>query len=83
MAKIETYSTATPLGDDLLLGSDDSATNATKNFTVDSLLTFVNAGSVPASASATGTKGMMAVASGYLYVCVDTNQWERVVIATW
>ena len=83
MAKIETYSTATPLGDDLLLGSDDSATNATKNFTVDALLTFVNAGSVPGAADDPGTKGMMAVASGYLYVCVATDEWERVAIATW
>ena len=81
MAKIETYSTAIPLGDDLLLGSDDNDSNATKNFTVDSLLTFANAGAVP-TASSTGTKGQLAVASGLLYVCVATDTWERVAIAT-
>ena len=82
MAKIETYSTATPLGDDLLLGSDDNDSNATKNFTVDSILTFANAGSVPGTAADPGTKGQLAVVSGFLYVCVDDGEWERVAIAT-
>jgi len=37
MAKIETYSTATAAGTDLLVGTDVNASNATKNFTVQSL----------------------------------------------
>jgi len=39
--------------------------------------------SVPASATSTGRFGMFAVASGYLYVCTDTNTWERVALSTW
>jgi hypothetical protein len=38
---------------------------------------------VPASAIATGTAGQLAYASGWLYVCVATNTWQRVAIATW
>lgn len=39
--------------------------------------------SVPANASATGTAGEIAYASGFLYICVATNTWQRVAIATW
>jgi len=38
---------------------------------------------VPASASATGTTGDIAWASGFVYVCVATNTWQRAPIATW
>lgn len=38
---------------------------------------------VPASAGATGTAGQIAYASGFLYICVATNTWQRVAIATW
>lgn len=38
---------------------------------------------VPASASAPGVAGQMRYAIGYLYVCVATNTWQRVAIATW
>jgi len=37
----------------------------------------------PASASATGTAGMIAWDSFYIYVCTATNTWKRVAIATW
>ena len=47
----------------------------------------VHAGTVsstaPANATATGTAGQIAFDSGHLYVCVDTDQWCRVAIATW
>lgn len=39
--------------------------------------------SVPASASASGTAGNMAIDSSYLYICVATDTWKRVAIATW
>ena len=39
--------------------------------------------SVPASAGAAGTAGQAAYESGFLYICVATNTWERVAIATW
>lgn len=38
---------------------------------------------VPASAAASGTAGQLAYASGQLYICVATNTWQRVAIATW
>lgn len=48
-------------------------------------LAFVDTALVPAPASATavGEKGQLATDGAYLYVCIDTNTWERVAIATW
>jgi hypothetical protein len=37
----------------------------------------------PASAVATGTAGDICWDSSYIYVCVSTNTWKRVAIATW
>lgn len=37
----------------------------------------------PATASATGTAGTICWDSGYIYVCVATNTWKRVAVATW
>ena len=42
MAKISTYSTTAPVGTDLLLGTDEGSSNATKNFTVSELKTFIS-----------------------------------------
>ena len=38
---------------------------------------------VPASATATGTKGDIAYDSGYMYVCTDTNTWKRTQLSSW
>lgn len=38
---------------------------------------------VPASATAPGTPGQLRYASGFLYVCVASNVWQRVALATW
>tara|TARA_B100001093_G_C26212877_1_gene752783 strand:- start:349 stop:600 length:252 start_codon:yes stop_codon:yes gene_type:complete len=83
MAKIDSYSTATPTENDLLLGSDSDASNATKNFNVGALRDYMITSSVPATASSTGVAGTLAYDSNYLYVCVATNTWKRVAIATW
>ena len=37
----------------------------------------------PTSASDTGTAGEVRIVSGFLYCCVATDTWQRVVIATW
>lgn len=37
----------------------------------------------PASASDTGTAGMIAWDSDYIYVCTATDTWKRVGISTW
>lgn len=39
--------------------------------------------SVPASASASGTAGSIAYSSTHFYVCVATNTWRRVTLASW
>lgn len=44
--------------------------------------TFPNWVDVPATASSTGTAGQVAYASGFLYICVASNTWQRVAIAT-
>ncbi len=45
MAKISSYTTVTPVGADLLIGTDDvGGTNATKNFTADSIAALAGAG---------------------------------------
>ena len=38
---------------------------------------------VPATAASPGDVGNWAAESGFLYICVATNTWERVAIATW
>jgi hypothetical protein len=38
---------------------------------------------VPASASANGIAGQTAVDSGFIYVCVATNTWQRAALSTW
>jgi hypothetical protein len=37
----------------------------------------------PASATASGTAGTVLFTSDFIYVCVATNSWKRVAIATW
>lgn len=43
----------------------------------------ISTGTAPSTATSTGTKGQIAYASGFLYVCVATNTWQRVALATW
>lgn len=72
---------------DVGLGNVDNTADASKPVSTDQQTALdgkLNTwASVPASASATGTAGQMAYASGYLYICVGTDTWERVAIATW
>ncbi len=37
----------------------------------------------PASATAAGVAGTVVWDASYIYVCVATNTWKRVAIATW
>lgn len=39
--------------------------------------------SAPGTAGSSGQTGTIAFDSGYIYVCVATNTWKRVAIATW
>ncbi len=38
---------------------------------------------VPATAAATGFAGQISWDSGFIYICVATDTWKRVAIATW
>lgn len=38
---------------------------------------------IPANSSDTGVTGQVTWDSGFIYICVDTNTWKRVAIATW
>jgi len=40
-------------------------------------------GTAPASATAAGVAGEIRVVSGFIYVCVATNTWQRTALATW
>lgn len=60
--------------------------HTTANFTVPVISTGnlrIASPTVPAAANSAGTAGDIAWASGFLYVCVATNTWQRVAIATW
>ena len=43
----------------------------------------VQTSQTPASAGASGTTGEIAWDANYIYVCVATNSWKRVLISTW
>lgn len=43
----------------------------------------VNLGTAPASAISTGAQGDVVWTTDYIYVCIATNTWKRVAIATW
>lgn len=43
---------------------------------------FPNWVTVPASASADGVAGQVAYEPGFFYICVSSNVWQRVAIAT-
>lgn len=58
----------------ITITDDDEVTIAEKT------PTFVEA---PESASSDGVAGQIAIADGFLYVCVDDNTWQRAAIATW
>ena len=38
---------------------------------------------VPATAAAPGYPGQIAYATGFLYICITVDTWEKCVIATW
>ena len=39
--------------------------------------------SVPGTSNSTGTPGQVAYATGFFYVCVANNTWERATLTTW
>ena len=43
----------------------------------------LNAPTVPASATAAGTKGQISWDGNYIYIATETNTWKRVAISSW
>lgn len=58
----------------------DKPISAATQVALDGKLAWV---AVPASAAAAGTAGQIAYASGFLYVCVAANTWQRTALSTW
>ena len=38
---------------------------------------------IPASGSSSGVAGQIAFESGFIYICIASDTWEKAVIATW
>lgn len=82
-AYLNASSTATNGLGFMLAGSEKMLLTSTA-LTLASGLSFAMAApSVPASASASGVAGTISWDTNYIYVCVATNTWKRVAIATW
>jgi hypothetical protein len=72
----------------LLMAAGSAATavatfNSNGNFGVTGNTINIPVIRTPASALAPGTKGDICWDTSYIYVCVATDTWERVAIATW
>jgi hypothetical protein len=57
--------------------------NATFNNLVNCPQLAITTSNPPASATATGSAGMIRWDANYIYVCTATDTWKRVAIATW
>ena len=82
MPKISSYNQAAPAElTDKLIGTETSAVNATKNFTLSGVLALFNSASIPSTLTSTGTKGQIAANETHLYICVATDTWRRVALS--
>ena len=70
--------------DEICNFAENGAVSAIEGLTIPSgkKLTGVGARTI-ASATATGTEGEICWDADYLYVCVGTDTWKRIALATW
>jgi len=68
-------------GNDLLKAPISNATLTGNTTIANYRVTALN--TAPASATATGVLGEIRWTNGFLYLCVATNTWQRVALATW
>ena len=63
---------------------ENGAVSAIEGLTIPSgkKLTVVGARTI-ASATSTGTEGEICWDADYLYICVGTDTWKRIALATW
>lgn len=96
LAKTDQLTQAPPGGDNGIMVCNDgheyelASTTAVADYKVPQVQTdktidydWPIANGTPSSASDTGEAGKMLWDADYLYVCVATNTWKRVAIATW
>ena len=87
---------ATGLGSNsVVIGNDDiiktvlkgdigiGTTLPTEKLDVNSNAIRIRTAQTPASATATGTQGMITWDADYIYVCIATDTWKRTAISTW
>lgn len=82
---IITWNSGILLTDDGKVGINDSTPSYTLDVNTDMRVVgdTIIANKTPASATATGTAGEIAIDSTYVYVCVATNTWKRAQGVTW
>ena len=84
ISEISTIALADMDPTDYVLGTDATGSNATKNFSLQNLIWFMNynqLNGVPANSGADGKIGTFMMDATYLYICYATNTWRRVAIA--
>ena len=73
MAKISTYATATPTLTDILLGSDVGSSDATKNFTVQTILALASSAVITLPAHQDDAAAAATLSAGQLYQTTGTG----------
>jgi hypothetical protein len=58
-------------------------TSPTEKLDIDSNAIRIRTSQTPASATATGTAGMVCWDANYVYVCTATNTWRRAALSSW
>jgi len=58
-------------------------TSPTAALDINSDIVRLRTAKTPATAGAAGNAGNICWDANYIYICVDTNTWKRVGIATW
>ncbi len=71
--------------DILILGDDATGVEIQLYGTIDVKDTLILSKTItpPATAAATGTKGMIVLDADYIYICTATDTWKRTAISTW
>jgi hypothetical protein len=65
------------------IGNPSQDANSRSRTTISGDLVFVSPTAPPATATSTGTAGEIRWASGFIYICVATNTWQRSPLSTW
>lgn len=88
MGKIKDEEIGTPAQGDRILASSIGTIPAyqTRNLEINDIDDYFSSRrttSVPSVSFGGGVKGSIKIDDDYIYVCIDTNTWKRVAIASW